>query len=74
MVALVELPDGGGAIVRGKLYSFGDTFGAGPRNVGAVISVVVRVGSEIPTVDAVGGPGATVAGCFVENDAGAGGC
>ena len=60
--------------MRGKLYSFGDTFGAGPRKVGAVISVVVRVGSKIPTVDAVGGPGAMVAGCFVENDAGAGGC
>ena len=59
---------------EGKLYSFGDLLGAGPRNVDAVRSVVVRGGSEIPTVDTVGDPGATVARCFVENDAGSGGC
>ena len=51
-----------GAIVRGKIYSFGDTFGAGPQNVDAVILVVVRGGSEIPTIDTVRGPGATVSG------------
>ena len=64
----------GGAIVRERLNSFGDTFGAVPRDVDAVTSVVVRVGSEIPTFDTVGGTGATVDRCFMENDAGAGGC
>ena len=49
-------------IVREKLHSFVNTFGAGPRNVDAVTSLVVRGGSEIPTVDTVGGPGVTVAG------------
>ena len=62
-----------GAIMRVKLDSFGNTFGAGPRNVDAVTSVVVRVGSKIPTVNTVGGAGATIAWCFVDNDAGAGG-
>ena len=51
-----------GVIVREKLYSFGDTFGVGPRNVDAVTSVVVRSGSEIPTIDTVGKPGVTVSG------------
>ena len=60
--------------MRKNLNSFGDTFGAGPLNVEAVTLVVVRCGSEIPTIDTVGGPGATVVGCFTENDAGAGGC
>ena len=58
--------------MREKLYSFGDTFGAGPRNVDAVTSVVVKGGSEIPTNDTVGSPGATVAGRIMDNDAGAG--
>ena len=60
--------------MREKLDSFGDTFGAGPRNVDAVTLVVVRGGSEIPTIDTVGVPGATVDGCFMENNAGGGGC
>ena len=59
---------------EGKLDSFGDTFGMGPRNLDAVTTVVVRGGSKIPTLNTVGGPGATIAGCFVNNDAGAGGC
>ena len=63
-----------GPIVREKFDSFGDTFGVGPRNIDAATTVVVRGGSEIPTVDTVGGPGATIVGCFVENDAGVGGC
>ena len=60
--------------MREKLYSFGDTFGAVTRNVDAVTSVVVRGGSEVPPIDNVGGPGAAVVGCFMENNAGAGGC
>ena len=52
-------------------YSFGDTFGAGPRNVDAVTSVVVRGGSDIPTINTVAVPGETVAGCFMDNNAGA---
>ena len=59
---------------EGKIYSFGDTFGAGLGYVDAVTSVVVRSGSKIPTIDTVGGPGAAVAGCFMENYAGARGC
>ena len=38
-----------------KLDSFGDTFGACPRNVNAVTLLVVRGGLEIPTFDTVGG-------------------
>ena len=63
-----------GAILRGKLDIFGDTFGAGPRNADAVTTVVVRGDSEIPNVDTVGGPGVTIAGCFINNNAGARGC
>ena len=59
--------------MREKIDNFGDTFGLGPRNVDAVASVVVRGGSEIPTVDTVGGPGAAVAECFMNNNTGAGG-
>ena len=59
--------------MRGKLYSFGDTFGAGPQNVDAVTSIVVRGRSEIPPIDTVRGPGAAVAACFMEKNAGAGG-
>ena len=62
-----------GAIVRGKIDSFSDTFGAGPWNLDAVTRVVVRGGSEIPIFDTVGVPGATIAGCFANNDMGAGG-
>ena len=60
--------------MRDKLDIFGDKFGAGQRNIDSVILVVVRGGSEIPTIDTVGGPGATIPGCFVENNAGAEGC
>ena len=60
--------------MRGEIYSFIDAFGAGPPNVDAVTLIVVRGGSEIPNIDTVGGPGATVAGCFADYDAVAGGC
>ena len=60
--------------MREKLYSFGDTFGPGLRNVDAVTSVVVRGGSKIPTIDTMGGPGATVSGCFMDDVADARGC
>ena len=63
-----------GAIMRGELDSFGDTFSVSPQNVDEVTTVVVRGGSNIPTVNTVGVPGATIAWCFVSNDAGAGGC
>ena len=59
---------------EGKLYNFGNTFVMGTRNVDAVKSVVVRGGSKIPTIGTVGGPGVTVAGCFVEINAVARGC
>ena len=73
MAALVELPAFGGAILREKLDSFCKTFGAGLRNVDAVTLVVVGGGYEIPAIDTVGGPGATIDGCFVDNDMTAGG-
>ena len=60
--------------MRGKVYIFGDTFGACLRNVDALTSVVVRGGSEIPPIETLGGPGAVVAGCFMDNGVGAGGC
>ena len=64
----------GGEIVREKLDSFGDTFGVDPRNVDAVKSIVVGGGSDIPTIDTLGGPDATFAGCFVDNNTSARGC
>ena len=60
--------------MREKIYSFGNTLGADTRIVDAVILVVIRGGSEVPPMDTVGGPGAAVAGCFMDNNAGAGGC
>ena len=60
--------------MRGKLYSFRDTFGAGMNNVDVVTSVVVRGGSEVPPIDTLGGSGSEVAGCFMDNDAGTGRC
>ena len=62
------------AITREKIDSFGDTFGTDMRDVDAVTSVVVRCGSKIPTVNNVGVTGATINGCFVDNNTGSGGC
>ena len=61
-------------IVREKLDIFGDTFGAGTRNIDAVTLVVVRGGSVITTVDTMGVPDVTIPGCFVDNTAGVRGC
>ena len=44
----------------GKLHYFGDAFCVGTWNVDAVTSVVVRVGSKVPSINTVGGPGAAV--------------
>ena len=63
-----------GAIVRVKIYSFGDTFDTGTQNVYVATSIVVRGGSEVPPIETVGGPGVAVAGCFMDNNAGAGRC
>ena len=60
--------------MRERIYTFGDTFGVGPRNVDTVTSVVVRGGSKIPPINTVGVPGAEFSGCFMDNNAGAGGC
>ena len=60
--------------MREKLYIFGDAFDAGPQNVDAVTLIVVRDGSKISTINTVEGRGATVAGGFIKNDTGAGGC
>ena len=64
----------GQAIVRGKLHSFGDAFCAGTWNVDAVTLVVVRGGSEVPSIDTVGGPGVAVVRCLVDYGSGAGWC
>ena len=44
-----------GTIVRGKLHIFGDAFCVGTCNVDAVTSVVVMGGSEVPSINTVGG-------------------
>ena len=56
------------------LYCFGDAFYVSAWDLYAVASVVVRGGSEVPYIYTVGGPGAAVAGCFMDNDAGVGRC
>ena len=48
-----------------ELYCFGDAFCASTWDVDAVASVVVRGGSEVPSIDTIGGPGAAVVGCMV---------
>ena len=48
-----------------ELYCFGDAFCASEWDVNAVASVVVRGGSEVPSIYTVGGPGAAVVGCLV---------
>ena len=60
--------------MRGKLHSFGDAFCAGTWNVYAVTSVVVRGGSEVPSIDTVGGLGTAVVRCLMDYDLGAGRC
>ena len=60
--------------MREELHSFGDAFCAGTWNVDAVTSVVVRGGAEVPPIDTVGGPGAGVIRCLMDNDLGAGRC
>ena len=59
---------------EGKLHNFGDELCAGTWNVDAVISVVIRNGSEVTPIDTVGGLGAAVAGCLVDDNSGAGRC
>ena len=63
-----------GAIMRGKLHSFGNVFCTGMWNVDVVTLVVVRSRSEVPPIDTVGGSVAAVVGCLVDNDSGAGRC
>ena len=60
--------------MREKLQSFGNAFCAGTWNVDAVTSVVVRGGSEVTSIDTVGGPGAAVVRCLIDYDLGAGRC
>ena len=60
--------------MRGKLHSFGDAFCAGTWNVDAVTSVVVRGGSKVPPIDTVGGPGAAVVRCLMDEYPGARRC
>ena len=51
-----------------KLHYFGDEFCTGTWNIDTVTSVVVRGGSEAPSIDTVGGPGAAVVKCLVYYD------
>ena len=57
-----------------KLHCFGDALCAGTWNVYAVTSVVFRGGSEIPSINTVGGPGEAVVKSLVYYDSGAGRC
>ena len=60
--------------MRGKLHSFGDAFCTGTWNVDTVTSVVVRGGSQVPSINTVGDPGAEVARCLMDYDSGAERC
>ena len=51
-----------------KLHCFGDAFCAGTWDVYTVALVVVRGGSEVPSIDTVGGAGAAVVRCLVYYD------
>ena len=51
-----------------ELYCFGDAFCASEWDLDAVASLVVRDGSEVPSIYTVGGPGAAVVGCLVYYD------
>ena len=60
--------------MREKIHSFGDVLCAGTWNVDVVTLVVVRGGSQVPSIDTVGGPGAAVVRCLVDYELGAGRC
>ena len=51
-----------------ELYCFGDAFCASAWDVNVVALVVVRGGSEVPSIYTVGGPGEAVVGCLVYYD------
>ena len=51
--------------MREELHSFGDAFCVRTWNLDAVTSVVVRGGSEVPSINTVGGEGAAVVRCLV---------
>ena len=59
---------------EGKNTQFWRCVLRGTWNVDALKLLVVRVGSEVPPIDNVGGPGATVFRCLVDNDSGSGRC
>ena len=48
-----------------ELYCFGYAFCASVWDVDAVVSVVVRDRSEVPSIYTLRGPGAAVVGCLV---------
>ena len=48
-----------------ELYYFGDAFCASAWDVDTVALVVVRGGSEVPSIYTVGGAGVAVVGCLV---------
>ena len=59
---------------EGKATKFGNAFCTGTWNVDAVTSVVVRGWSEVPPINTLGGPGAAVVKCIMDNDSGARRC
>ena len=60
--------------MRGKLHSFDNVFCAGTWNVDVVTSAVVRGRSKVPPINTVGGPGAAVGRCLMDDNLGARRC
>ena len=60
--------------LEGKTPQFWRCVLRGYVDVDAVILLVVRGGYEVPSINTVGGPGAAVARCLMDNNSGAGRC
>ena len=63
-----------GTVVWEKLDRFGNAFGGGAGDVNTVAPVVFLCSTDVPAVNAVGGPRAAIGWGFVHEDSGAGGC
>ena len=61
-------------MAREELDGATHTGGVGFRDINRVATIMFGGGTDVPTVDTVGGPSATLIGCFVKNHLGAEGC